>query len=63
MAYFYKKTEKKQAAISKEEWNELKEAYLELMESLKDCEDKKAKNKAWQLGTVVFELGNKGNWQ
>jgi hypothetical protein len=41
----------------------LKEAYLELMESLKDCEDKKAKNKAWQLGTVVFELGNKGNWQ
>jgi hypothetical protein len=63
MAYLYKKAEKKQVSISKEEWEELKQAYLEMMEELEGCEDKKLKNKAWQLGTVVFELGNKGNWQ
>jgi hypothetical protein len=55
--------EKKQATIEQKEWEELKQAYLEMMEELENCEDKKLKNKAWTLGTHIFEVGNKGNWQ
>ena len=64
MSFYTKKTPKKEITLTQKEWEELRDQFIELTNRMSEaCEDQESKKLVWRLGTIIFEIGNKGNWR